>query len=346
MATTLSDIAKEIRLSTSTVADVLRGRPGYSTKTQTRVHDAARRLDYVPNHMARSLLRQASRTIGIAGPLNNTAVTGSMLHAITTDLSAAGYMPLFADTLVAKSNEGIERAVRELRSRSVDGLILAGGWPGSMTKDSAKLIPQGLPYVTIDSADQSRRQSVIADHKQPMRHAVQWLAVRGHRRIAFMGINNAQSASNPFNTHCLKITGYEQAMKDLGLYDPALLLDADWPAGDVCKAVVSQPDRFKSITAVIGSNDRVAMEVMNGLSELGLSVPGDCSVIGFDNTDFAAGARPALTTFEPRRPEVGAAAVKMLLDLINGKSVKSCTIVPRLVERASAGPCRKNGTIA
>lgn len=341
MATTLSDIAREIRLSTSTVADVLRGRPGYSSKTQARVLDAARRLDYVPNHMARSLLRQASRTIGIAGPLNNTTVTGSMLHAITAGLRKAGYMPLFADTVGTKSDEGFERAVRELRSRSVDGLIIAGGWQSYKQSDAAKLIPKELPCVTIESAEQGHGSCVIADHKTPMRHAVKWLADRGHRRIAFMGINNAVTAANPFNTHRLKITGYEQAMKDSGLYDPSLLLDADWPPGEVCKSVVRHPERFKSITAVIGSNDRVAMEVMNGLSELGLCVPGDCSVIGFDNTDFAASARPALTTFEPRRPEVGAAAVKMLLDIIDGKSVTTKTIVPRLMERSSAGPCKK-----
>lgn len=339
MAATLSDIAKETRLATSTVADVLRGRVGYAQRTRDRVMEAAARLDYVPNHMARSLLRQASSTIGIAGTLDNTAVTGSMLHAITCTLRQAGYMPLFADSAGSSAAEGAARAVRELRSRSVDGLILAGHTP--RRSDVTKLLPANLPCVMIVSAACGFAQSIVADHQQPMHDAVAWLVARGHRRIAFMGINNAQSAGNPYNTHQLKIKGYQQAMKDHGLDDPSLLLDADWRPGDVCKAVLAQRERFKDITAVIGSNDRVAMEVMSGLNELGLDVPGDCSVIGFDNTQFAAISRPALTTFEPRWPEVGNAAVEMLLNLMAGRKVSTCVLVPQLVVRDSAGPCSR-----
>src|SRR5690606_20796734 len=108
---------------------------------------------------------------GIAGPLNNTAVTGSMLHAITSRLREAGYLPLFADTAGSKASEGVARAVYELRSRSVDGLILAGGLQMHQKKAAAKLIPKNLPCVTIESADHGLRQSVIADHQSPMRHA-------------------------------------------------------------------------------------------------------------------------------------------------------------------------------
>ncbi len=332
MPTTLTDIARETGLATSSVADVLRGRPGYAEKTRQRVLETAQRLDFVPNHFARSLLMQRSHTIGVGMRMDNSPVTGPTLHALAKCLTDHGYMPLFADTSAA---DGDQNAVRELRARSVDGLIIATGDEAPLRR----LVPRKLPLVQLRNCPGSGRiPAVIGAYTQAMGSGVRWLAERGHRRIAFMGVDNVPAMRGRYNTHRLKIEGYRQGMAALGLDDPALLLDAASVPGEARRFVRANAALFADVTAVVACSDRVAVEVISGLHDLGLQVPGDCSVIGFDDTEFAAAMRPTLTTFQPRRAEIGVLAARMMLDLIAGRKVEPVTVTPQLIERESAGP--------
>ena len=156
-----------------------------------------------------------------------------------------------------------------------------------------------------------------------------------------MGVDNANAMLRRHNTQRLKIEGYFAGMSQLGLGDETLLLDCGSAPGEVRKFVAGHGDLFRALTAVMACNDRIAVEVMTGLSELGLRVPEDCSVVGFDDTEFAVAVRPRLTTFQPRRAEVGAKAAEMVLSLIEGRDAESVTLVPELMERESAGPCRR-----
>ncbi len=331
MPSTLSDVAREAGVAPSTVADILRGRPGYSPDTCRRIVETAERLNFVPNYFARSLQRKSSRTVGVAGHLEATGVTGPMLKAIAENLTLRGYMPLFCEC--SHYPEGEVRAVRELRGRFVDGIIL------DATSDA--VLPNHIPCVMIRSIGVANHPCVVTDRFEAFAYGVRWLAERGHRRIAFLGADNAEAMRNPSNTHRLKMDGYRKAMEELGLFDEALLLDCGSKPGDTREFVRRGGDFFKTITAILASNDRIAIEAMTTLSALGVRVPEECSVSGFDDTEFAVAVSPQLTTFQPRRAEVGAKAVEMVLDLIAGKEVESVTLVPRLVERESAGPCRR-----
>ena len=332
MAVKLTDIARETGMATSSVADVLRGRPGYSPETRKRILDAAERLNYVPNNLARSLLKQRSNTIGIAAHLSQTSLLGPTLDAIADGLLKRGFMPLICAPSAA--SEGIKNAIRELRGRSVDGIIFA---PNSVDTNFRQIIPVDLPCVLIGDLISSQWPCVISDRAQAIAAGVQWLTKLGHKRIAFLGVGNAEALnSSPNNTTRLKILGYSTAMKRAGLFDESLILDSeDHRPGYVRKYVASNPKLFSNITAILAGNDRIAVEVMGGLADLGLNVPGDCSVLGFDDSEFASAVRPSLTTFDPRRAEVGQFAVNMILDLLDGKPTKSVTLIPRLIERES-----------
>lgn len=335
MAATLSDIAREAGVARSTAADILRGRAGYSPDTRSRVMDTARKLNFVPNYFARSLQRRRSHTVGVIGNLSLAGVTGATLKAISDGLLAKGYMPLFCEG--GLGHEGSERALTELRGRFVDGVILESD---SAAETVERILPPGTPYVMIRNAPSSGGPVVCADRRTAFDQGVQWLFDRGHRRIAFLGVSNAEAMRNPYNSHALKIAGYLDGMRRLGIEDPSLLLDHGTEPGDTRDFVLNNPGLFRGITAILACNDRAALEAITALTEIGVRVPEDCSVIGFDDTDFVMASRPRLTSFNPRRAEVGRRAVEMVLNLIEGETVESITLVPELIHRESAGPCR------
>ncbi|MFA7159259.1 MAG: LacI family DNA-binding transcriptional regulator [Kiritimatiellia bacterium] len=339
MAITIDDIARKTGFHRTTVSKVLSGdkRCYASAKTRDLILATARDLRFVPNYFARSLQQKCSHSIGVAGRLDLTGVTGPTLKAIVDGLLEKNYMPLFYD---ASRPEGEALVFQELRSRGVDGVIL-----NSVGHDAelAKIFPSKIPMVLIRCVKLDGCPCVIEERFNAFVRGVQWLAKRGHRHIAFIGTGNVSVLTDEhhrFNTHRLKIEGYCEAMRSLGRYDEKLLLECGPMPGDARRFVAGQGELFRKITAILAANDRLAVEVMSGLSDLGLRVPEDCSVIGFDDTDFAQAVKPRLTSFNPRREEVGAKAAEMIFKLIDGCKVKSVTIAPELIERESAGPCR------
>jgi|GEM_PF-2658907 len=340
MAVTIDDIARETGYHRTTVSKVLSGdkRCYASARTRDLILATAKNLNFVPNYFARSLQKKCSHTIGIAGRLDLTGVTGPTLKAIVDGLIPKGYMPLFYD---ASRLEGEAFVFQELRGRGVDGIILNSV---GHEEELAKVVPAKLPMVLIRSEKLNDWPCIIEERFNAFSRGVQWLAERGHRKIAFIGVENSKvlcEERHRYNTHRLKIEGYREAMRRLGCLDEKLLLECESEPGDARRFVAARGEIFGKITAVFAANDRLAVEVMSGLSDLGLRVPEDCSVIGFDDNDFARAVKPRLTSFNPRRAEVGAQAVEMVLRLVEGRKVKSVIVEPELVERESAGVCRR-----
>lgn len=335
MAATLDDIARETGFHRTTVSKVLSGdkRCYASAATRRLIQETAERLHFVPNYFALSLQTRQSRMVGVAAQLDRAGVT---LKAIVDGLREARYMALFCDC--SSGAEETRGVLRRMHGRRVDGIILYAEIAENRLSD---VLPGEVPVVAVRSDEVAGVPCVVDERRQAFAHGVQWLVERGHRRIAFMGRDNREALANPHNTHSLKIAGYQDAMRRLGLHDEALLLDAGSARGDVHAFVLAHADLFRSITAVLACSDLTAVEVLSALAELGLRVPEDCSVIGFDDTDFAAAVRPRLTSFRPRRAEVGRRAVELLLKRMNGETVDCVTLVPELIERESAGACGK-----
>lgn len=338
MPATVLDIARRVGLSASTVADVLRGRPGYSEKTRQRIFDAAQQMQFVPNYFARSLMTKRSHTIGIEGPLNTVDVSGGMVKTIIDQLSARGYAALFLDAPGHPQRH--EHVVAELRRRLVDGIIIRGDSDEPMLN---RIVGSGCPIVAIRGHTTRACACVVGDRAGAFSQGVRWLAEQNHRRIAFVGVDHASTYGCRGNSHWGKIEGYLAAMKQLGLHDPDLLIDVPFGPGATRAFVAGNPKRFRGVTAVMAGNDELALEVISGLSDLGLSVPEDCSVMGFDNREFGAGFKPSLTTFDPHNARVGQLAVDMLLALIEGRSVTSQSVSPELVVRESVRALRTRG---
>lgn len=332
MAITIHDIGRETGFHPSTVSQVLSGNKHCyaSAKTRRLIIETAQRLNFVPNHFARSLQRQRSYTIGVlVGCLGGTA-SGPQFTAINEALSGRGYTPLFCETRGEIKRE--ERALQELRYQQVEGVILETPNDDAILKP---IIPQQFPCVMIRPVASPGFPCVVTDRAAALENGVQWLADRGHKRIACV------AGERSANTSLRKVVGYRRAMERLGLFDEALVMESGLTSGATREFVSQHGDFFKTVTAVLTSNDRIAIEVMSELVELGMRVPEDCSVIGFDDTEFAIAVRPKLTTFRPLRREIGAHAVTMIFDLIDGQKVESVNLVPELIVRESAGPCRR-----
>lgn len=332
MSTTVADVAKHVGVSTSTASDVLRGRPGYSKKTRERVLAASKELNFVPNHLAKSLLSRRSHTIGVVAALHQ-ATAADMLNAITHDLVAQGYMPLFMESSVVKTD--VELAQRQWRGRAVDGVIVAGDYEEKVRQC---LMHNDAPTVCISGRPIENCHCVVRDLARAMADGVHRLASLGRKRIAFLGIDNERVLRSKSNSNAIKIEGWRKAMVQLGLDAEGLLLSAAVPFGQVREFVVNNVERFRSLDAVMGSNDQVAIEAMTALKQIGVQVPEQCSVTGFDDTSFAVAVEPRLSTYAPMMAEVGSAAVSMLLDLIDGKQRENVTIVPEFICRESVSP--------
>jgi len=335
MTTTLKDISAATGFEVSTISKVLRGdkRCYASEKTRQIITDAARHLDYVPNHFAQGLKTRRSHMIGIVGNLGSSGVE-KMFRAIARELPAKGYMPLLCESY--RSADGEERALRELRGRRVDGVILQ---TGSAAGELAQILPENIPCVLVRAVGIPECPSLVLDRSAAFAEGVRWLAAQGHARIAFAYSDEGDPATGSTG---LKLAGYRAAMEELGRFDEGLLLPCGPAPGEPQDYVAAHREIFSDVTAVLTANDRVAIEVMSGLARLGLRVPEDCSVIGFDNTEYAEATHPRLTSFDPRMEETGATAVRMALDLIDGRPVEGVTLQAELVERESAGPCRES----
>lgn len=339
MAATLDDIARKTGYHRTTVSKVLSGdkRCYASAKTRQAIEAAAAELAYVPNYFARSLKMGRSQSIGVVGSLDASGIAGRLFRSLLTGLRGHGYLPLVFECMEASQDDApgrgdLQRALREAVDRKVDGVILIGD---SNQAPLLRLFPDNLPVVAVRSLASPELPCVVADRTEAFASGVRWLFERGHRRIAFQGVDNAAAARNPTNSHTLKIEGYRREMRRLGLEDESLLLDAPSAYGAVRVSVAERRAHFASISAVLACSDRVAAEVMSGLADCGLRVPEGCSVVGFDDAEFGMALRPRLTTFQPRREEVGAAAVEMLLRRIQGEPVENVIVIPQLVERES-----------
>lgn len=339
MAATIDDIARLTGFHRTTVSKVLANdrRCYASAATQHRIRQAARELHYVPNHFARSLKSRRSQTVGMAGWMDLTDQLIPTFRTITGRLRDHGYMPLFCESPVPLHKPG--GALAELRARGVDGIIMHSEM---VSEHLLEVLPSDLPLVLIRYAPTPGACCVVADRHQAFYAAVKQLVERGHRRIAFGGGGNRSRNTSIIPTHQFKLRGYRDAMRDSGMFDETLLLDMGVEPGDPRAFLLEQADRLSDVTAFLCATDRIAIEVMVSLRELGRQVPRDVVVIGFDDTEFCRAVQPTLSSFDPRRAEVGTQAVDLLIEIMAGRPADSVNLPPVLIERESSGPACKN----
>jgi DNA-binding LacI/PurR family transcriptional regulator len=329
----MADVARLAGVSGQTVSRVANERHNVDAATRDRVQAAMRELGYRPNSAARALRIGQFRSIGVIVFELQSVGTTRTLNAIAAAATRIGYsvnlMPVLDVNQLA-----VTSAFSRLGEQAVDGIIIL---IEAHTLDQAGvLLPEGLPVVVVDSSAHYDYPIVDSDQAQGARLATEHLLDLGHSTVWHLGGPPTSFAANR------RRRSWELTLKERGCEVPPVL-DGDWSPGsgyETGRLLAANPD----VTAVFVANDQMALGLLRALHEAGRAVPGDVSVVGFDNQEEAAQFWPPLTTIHQSFAEVGRRSVDALISEIQaGEHHHDPVAVPtKLVIRSSTAPPRKS----
>ncbi|MFE2263688.1 LacI family DNA-binding transcriptional regulator [Streptomyces griseosporeus] len=324
---TIRDVAERAGVSKSLVSLVLRGSDQVRPEKRDAVLAAVRDLGYRPNAAARSLSERRTRTVGVLlHDLRNPWYV-ELLDGLNSPLHAAGLRMLLADARLGRRT-GHEPAEPFL-DLGVDGLVVVGTLP-----DPAALAPVAERLATVVAGAREPAPPgvdvVAGDDEAGARLVAEHLAALGHRRIAHIAGHGAVAA--------LRRRGFEAAARERGL--DVVVEPADLTEEGGHRAAVRLLGRPGRPTAVFAVNDMTAVGVLSAAGELGLRVPHDLSVVGYDNTSLARLRHLWLTTVDNAGHEVGHRAARCLLDRLEGRggAGRLHLAAPALEVRGTTGP--------
>ncbi|TQF77410.1 LacI family DNA-binding transcriptional regulator [Elioraea sp. Yellowstone] len=305
---TIRDVAKAAQVSVATVSRVF-NRPNLVTAAlRARVQDAADRLGYLADGAARALASRRSRAIGAIVPTLDNPVFAACIDALQQRLDEHGFALLIASAGYDAARE--TREVRVLLERGVDGLMLVGADHPSAVWALIERRRPAVPVVVTWSGEASR--STVAcigfDNRAAARRLVDHLLQLGHRRIAMIA---GPTTGN--DRAMARVAGVREALSAVGIaLAPPYLTERPYTVPDGHAAALVLLSLPEPPTAIVCGNDHLALGALAGVRSLGLSVPHDVSVCGFDDLDFAAYASPPLTTVRVPAAEMGRRAADCL----------------------------------
>jgi DNA-binding LacI/PurR family transcriptional regulator len=325
---TIFDVAERAGVSKSLVSLVLRGKPGVSDTRRKAVLNAAKELGYRPNAAARSLVQQRTHTIGaLLSDLRNPWFI-DLLESARKELLALGLNLFLAEVDPLQNNSSVLDAFIEAR---VDGLLCLGTMPVS---DNLIIAADDLPTVVVSGRepDLPNVDVVAGDDYAGAAKATAHLIELGHTRIAHLAGTGGVAE--------LRADGYRDQMRSHGLSQDIRVEVSDRSeAGDVAAAkALLAPDRRP--TAILANNDYAAVIVMSHAQSSGLSIPGDLSVVGYDNSFLARTDYIGLTTVDNNYAEMGRTAARQLAHRIESPdAARSVTLLdPKLSIRSTTAP--------
>lgn len=342
----IKDVAREAGVSAATVSYVLNDNPNVSISQDTRdkVLDAAALLKYVPNQAAKTLGSSRvkgiskSKLFGIVIPqtednqfiMFSNPFYGTFLSAVEYEVRQQGYQ-----ILVSGVNQG-QTYAEIARSRSLDGIIIIGMYPEDESEEYRKF---KLPVVLVDCYCHNNHSfhNVRTDDRYGGYVATMHLIEKGHRNIAIISGQLKEDGVN-----YMRYLGYLDALKEAGIAPKnewVISANVGLSYGvEAAKRICRYNENSATpITAVFATSDVVATGVMKGAQSLGLTVPDDISIIGFDDVDYARMCNPGLTTIRQNVREKGVEAAKIMIAAANdpGMTKREAIIPLELVERDS-----------
>jgi LacI family transcriptional regulator len=315
LTVTMHDVARRSGVSIATVSNVLHGTAPVAEGTRTRVLAAIDELGYSSNEVARSLKRRSTQTLGVVIPDALNPFHATVALQVERRAHRDGFAVLVAETENDPDTEADQ--VRALVGRRVDGVIFPAVTAGSAIP--SELLDRGVPVVVVSFEGQDSRMGVIhVDEYAAMEKVVGHLTGLGHERVAFAH-SGAREESVDNRPDAL-----ESALERRGL------------------APVAMDD---GATAVCCTNDVIAIALIDRLEREGRRVPGDVSVVGFDDIPMAGHRRIDLTTVRQPAAEMGLQAAEMVLaSIAEGRHAAERVTVPtELVVRGSTGLARRDG---
>ncbi|MDQ7820653.1 MAG: LacI family DNA-binding transcriptional regulator [Armatimonadota bacterium] len=327
-------MARRARVSVTTAARALGGYGYVSSETRRRVQEAAAALDYHPNAIARSMIKGRTHTLAVVVSDNANPFFASVVRGIEDTVLPQHYTVMLCNADEDPRKEATYLHV--IREKRVDGVILSpSGGPRALLRS---LLSRGTPVVLVDRRVRGvRTDTVLVDNRAGARAAVGHLLRLGHRRIGII------SGPRHIFTARERLAGYVEALREAGVtVDHRLVLEGNFKADSgytLAEQMVNLPHRP---TAVFTANNLMTLGALLRFKELGVRIPQEMAVVGFDDMPWAPILTPPLTAVAQPSYDLGVAAARLLLQRLRETRTPPQTVVfqPRLIVRESCGAGR------
>lgn len=330
---TMQDIANETGLSSAAVSYVLNGKEGVSEQRRKLVMDAVKKLGYVSNYAARSLAMNSSKLIGVCSPqteqenrlMFDNPFYSELMNNIEYECRLKGYH------VIISGNDVDESYMNLAQKRSLDGIIIIGSYSQEFYEEFQN---SNFPVVLVDTYfDSDEFCNVRINDELGGYIATKHLLEHGHKNIAFVSgtITDCGVTQRRFE-------GYKRALGEFGIEyrsDYVYPGNVSFESGrEQAKKIITEN---KDITAIMCTADVIAVGVSKQLSDMGIEIPDDISIIGFDNLKISKYTSPSITTVSQNIEEKGKVAVEMILSQIESDKIIGKTVVlpVEIVERKS-----------
>lgn len=327
---TIEDVARLAGVSRAAVSKVIRDAYGVSDEMRTKVGSAIAELGYRPRVSARGM-RGSTYTLGVEIPSIFNQFFPKVINGASAALADTRYQLIIAP---AGPNHDLgPQAIEVLADRQVDGIVAISS---KVSTEWLEDLAQQIPLVMLGRHDESLGyDTLVGDDIAGARIAVQHLYDLGHRRIVHLTLAEDGLSSN--TPHKVRVTGFRQAMAELGLEPEIVWVEPNQEGAR--HGALALLAGAEGAVAVFAAHDELAMGVLEAVAELGLT-PGQASVVGYDDTDIAAHPLVSLTSINQSGTQMGAIAVRLLLERIQGRTEAVHEVVhPKVMgRRSSAAP--------
>lgn len=329
---TIKDVAAEAGVSVAAVSKVVRSAYGVSDEMRAKVQAAIDKLGYRPNVGARTM-RGRSYTVGVKAVELSSLFVSEVVEAIGDELNDTPFDMILTATGADPTRQ--RRSIESLLDRRIDGLIVVAPWVSPAWLEQ---VAERVPTVVVAQHGLAKAyDTVVNDDAEGARMVVDHLVGLGHRAIAHTSQPAGSDSTHPLS-HVARQKGYEDAMHSHGLEPDVIITSYSEHGGyEATRTALARPE---PPTAIFAGADIAALGAMRAIEDTGLSVPGDVSLVGYDNIWVSAIKRISLTTVDQSSRVTGAASARLLLERMKGERSQPIryTVTPSLIVRGTTAP--------
>lgn len=350
MAVTITDIAKKLGVAHCTISRGLRDDPRISVGMKTKIKQTARRMGYVPNLLARGLVEGKTQTVAVLVPSTNVEITSMKVMYLEKQVTDCGL-----DMFISYTHSRLENAITiatKLQARGIDGMFVFSQFSDGECKpvNPYPYWKFKIPTVFVDALMPIEKAHVYLDRGAGMQQAIEHLWGMGHREIYLFSpqvmlseprsrkfIECMNSVGLPGKEHCHIISESAKCRENSSCFSGQAILET------VTQFLSAHP----RCTAIMCTSDMLAITVQTALHSLGVKMPDDISIVGFDNIPAGLSCFPQLTTIAQPTDKLAAAAMQMMLQMMENKTLKpdAVSLPTELVVRKSTGAAMSSDNI-